>query len=94
MEPEPKYARGGANPTLVKMEYIIGVLKNSEEPISRYRLLSILKSWGHSTGRQSLNAALAFFADQGMVAEGSKGLIWVPEASPQLLEVIRSGKTL
>ncbi len=94
LEPEPRYARRGANPTLEKMEYVIGVLQKSEEPVSRNRMLSVLASWGHSTSRQSLNAALAFFGDQGMVAEGSKGLIWVPEASPELLEVIRNGKTL
>jgi hypothetical protein len=94
VEPEPKYARRGANPTLETMEYVIGVLRNSEEPVSRNRVLSVLSGWGHSTTRQSLNAALAFFGDQGMIAEGSKGLIWVPEASPELLAAVRNGKTL
>ncbi len=94
MEPDPKYARRGANPTLKTMEYVLDILQKSEEPISRNRMLSILAGWGHSTTRQSLNAALAFFGDQGMIAEGSKGLIWVPRASPELLEVIRNGQTL
>lgn len=89
-EPELQYARTGANPTLETMEYIRAALQKTEEPISRNQVLSILKSWGHSTTRQSLNAALAFLGDLGMVAEGSKGLIWVPEASPRLLEIIRS----
>lgn len=91
---EPKYARRGANPTLATMEYVLAVLQKSEEPISRNRLLAVLADWGHSTTRQSLNAALAFFGDQGMIAEGSKGLIWVPEASPELIEVMRKGRTL
>lgn len=90
----PKYARRGANPTLKTIEYALEVLQTAEEPISRNRLLSALADWGHSTTRQSLNAALAFFIDQGMIAEGSKGLIWVPEASPELLDVILKGKTL
>lgn len=93
-EPHPKYARRGANPTLETMEYVLTILQKSEEPISRNRLLSILATWGHSTTRQSLNAALAFFGDQGMIAEGSKGLIWVPEASPEILEMIRRGQRL
>jgi hypothetical protein len=76
------------------MEYVLAVLQKSGGPISRNGLLSILAHWGHSTTRQSLNAVLAFFGDQGMVAEGSKGLIWVPEASPELLEVIRRGHRL
>jgi hypothetical protein len=73
------------------MEYILAALQKSEGPTSRYKLLFTLRQWGHSTTRQSLNVALAFLGDQGMVAEGSKGLIWVPEASPQLLEIIRNG---
>lgn len=93
-EPHPKYSKRGANPTLETMEYVLAVLQKSVGPISRNRLLSILAGWGHSTTRQSLNAVLAFFADQGMVAGGSKGLIWVPEASPELLEVIRRGQRL
>jgi len=41
-----------------------------------------------------LNVALKFLGDQGMVAEGFKGLLWVPEASPELLEAIRKGPRL
>lgn len=92
--PRPKYARPGANPTLETIEYVIGVLQESEEPISRNQILATLARWGHSTTRPSLNAALAFLGDEGMVAEGSKGLIWVPEAGPALLETIRKGPRL
>jgi len=62
--------------------------------MSRSELLSILASWGHSTTRRSLNAALAFLGEQGLFAEGSKGLIHVPAASPELLEAIREGPKL
>jgi len=92
--PRLRYARKGANPTLETIEYVLGALQKSEEPISRNQVLATLARWGHSTTRPSLNAALAFLGDEGMVAEGSKGLIWVPEASSQLLEAIRKGPHL
>jgi hypothetical protein len=44
--------------------------------------------------RQTLNVVIRYLAADGSVAEGSKGLIWVPEASPQLAEAIRKGRTL
>lgn len=92
--PRPKYAKPGANPTLETIEYVLAGLRGAEGPISRNRLLATLARWGHSTTRQSLNAAIAFLGDQAMVAEGSKGLVWVPQASPQLLEAIRQGPRL
>jgi len=92
--PRLKYARPGANPTLETIEYVLAALQKSGEPVSRNRLLATLARWGHSTTRPSLNAALAFLGDEGMVAEGSKGLIWVPEASQELLEAIRKGPRL
>jgi hypothetical protein len=92
--PRPRYARPGANPTLETIEYVLAALQKTGGPVSRNRLLATLGEWGHSTTRQSLNAALNFLGDQGMIAEGSKGLIWVPEASPDLLEAIRKGPRL
>ena len=92
--PRPKYAKSGANPTLETIEYVLAALEKAEGPISRNTLLATLAQWGHSTTRQSLNAAIAFLGGQGMVAEGSKGLIWVPEASPELLDAIRKGPRL
>src|SRR3989304_177584 len=84
--PAPKYARPGANPTLETIEYVLAALQNAVAPVSRNGLLATPAAWGHSTTRQNLNVALDFLSDQGMVAEGSKGLLWVPEASPELLE--------
>ena len=92
--PQPQFARTGANPTLRTLEYIRAALRMAREPVSRNRLLDTLASWGHSTTRQSLNAALGFLAEDGSVAEGSKGLIFVPEASGALLEAIRKGRRL
>src|SRR3990172_10200915 len=92
--PRQKYGRRGANPTLKTIEYVLAALQKAEGPISRNKILATLSRWGHSTTRPSLNAALAFLGDEGMVAEGSKGLVWVPEASPQLLEAVRTGPRL
>lgn len=87
--PTPKYARPGANPTLETIEYVVAALQRAAGPVSRNGLLATLARWGHSTTRQNLNVALGFLGGQGMVAEGSKGLLWVPEASPELLDAIR-----
>lgn len=92
--PKSKFARPGANPTLATLELIRSALRNAGGPVSRNQLLERLASWGHSTTRQSLNAAIGFLAQDGSIAEGSKGLIWVPEASGTLLDAIRSGKRL
>ena len=92
--PRPRYAKPGANPTLETIEYVLAALKRAGGPVSRNRLLATLGDWGHSTTRQSLNATVNFLGDQGMIAEGSKGLIWVPEASQELLEAIHKGPRL
>ena len=88
------FAKPGANPTLESIEYVRKALETADGPVSRNQLLATLAEWGHSTTRQSLNAALAFLDDIGRIAEGDKGMIWVPEASPQLREIIRKGRSL
>lgn len=92
--PKPVYARRGANPTLETLEYVRKALQSADDPISRNGLLAVLREWGHSTSRQSLNAAIEFYGDMGMIAEGSKGLIWVPEISDALWEAVRKGQRL
>ena len=92
--PKLKYAKIGANPTLETIEYVMDILKSNDMPISRNFILKTLHEWKHSTTRQSLNAAISFLGDGGMIAEGKKGLIWVPEAPSQLLETIQKGKRL
>ena len=92
--PQLEFARPGANPTLESIEYIRAVLRRAEEPISRNRVLHVLAAWSHSMSRQSLNAVIDFLAADGSVAEGSKGLIWVPEASPKLAAAISKARRL
>ena len=88
------FAKRGANPTLQTLEYVRKALQTADGPISRNRLLETLGKWGHSTSRQSLNAAIEFYGDMAMIAEGSKGLIWVPEMSNALWEATRKGQRL
>jgi hypothetical protein len=92
--PHLEFARPGANPTLESIEYIRYILRGADEPLSRNDILRILAGWSHSMGRQSLNAVIHFLAADGSVAEGSKGLIWVPQASPRLAEAIQKGRRL
>ena len=92
--PALRFARPGANPTLETVEYVESALRQTGKPVSRNQMLAILASWGHSTTRQSLNAILAFLGAQGVIAEGSKGLIYVPTASPALRKAIREGARL
>ncbi len=84
----PRFARLGANPTLEMIEYIRSALIAAGEPLSRNQLLQILAAWGHMTTRRSLNAALSFFAEDGIVSEGRKGVVWVPAASEELLRQV------
>lgn len=92
--PLPEFARPGANPTLESIEYVRSILRDADAPVSRNEIQRILSGWSHSMGRQSLNAVIKFLAADGSVAEGSKGLIWVPEASPQLAAAIRKARSL
>jgi hypothetical protein len=92
--PPLEFARPGANPTLESIEYIRAILRSAEEPLSRNEILRALSDWSHSMTRQSLNAALSFLAADGSIAEGSKGLIWVPEASPALVTALSKSRSL
>jgi len=92
--PALEFARPGANPTLESIEYVRAILRTAELPVSRNEILRTLAAWSHSMSRQSLNAAINFLAADGSVAEGSKGLVWVPEAPPKLLAAIEGGRPL
>ena len=92
--PRTEFASPGANPTLETIEYVRAILRQAEAPISRNEILRTLSAWNHSTTRKSLNAAIDFMGADGNVAEGSKGLIWVPEASGSVAEAIRQGHRL
>lgn len=90
--PHSLFAKPRANPTLEAIEYLRAALQESGGPASRNQLLERLATWGHSTTRQSLNATLEFLEADGNVAEGSKGIIWIPTASRELQEIVRTGE--
>ena len=92
--PPLEYAKPGANPTLRSIEYVRAIFRKTETPINRNLILRTLARWGHSTTRQSLNSIIAFLESEGAVVEGSKGLVWVPNASGKLAEVIDKGRRL
>jgi len=92
--PQIEYARPGANPTLETIELIRAALRESEAPLSRNSILIRLSSWGHSTSRPTLNAALGFLGDEGHTIEGSKGIVWVSDASVKLRAEIQKGHPL
>jgi len=92
--PPLEFARPGANPTLESIEYVRSILRSADGPLSRDAIQRILAGWSHAMGRQSLNAAISFLASDGSVAEGSKGLIWVPAVSRQLASSIEKARSL
>jgi len=92
--PALEFARPGANPTLESIEYVRAIFKEAEIPVSRNQVLRVLANWGHSMTRQSLNSIIDFLGAEGAIAEGSKGLIWVPNATGKLAEAIDKGRRL
>lgn len=90
----PRIARPGANPTLALVEVIRDALRRIGEPVSRNWLLAQLAAWGHATNRPTLNAALRHLMEEGSVGEGTKGIIFIPEARGTVLESILKGRKL
>lgn len=87
--PKPEFAGRGANPTLLKIELIRAALQRANGPLSRNQLKAQMSAWGHGLGGPTLNAALAFLVDEGVVVEGSKGFQWATPAEGRILETIR-----
>jgi hypothetical protein len=92
--PRLEFGRPGANPTVGTVELIRSALRRADGPIPRNELLHQLAVWGHSTSRPKLKAAIRSLAADGAIVEGSKRLIWVPEAFGSLRDAIRIGPRL
>lgn len=89
----PRPARiDGRGPTLAKINEIETILRSAEGPISVNEIIRRMKA--KEVDRKSVNLAIAHLARFGVVVTGSKGVLWVPPASPQLLRAIRNGKRL
>jgi len=92
--PRLRFARRGANPTLEMIEYVRAALVAAAEPVSRNQLLRVLAEWQHATTRRTLNAILQFFGAHGLLEEGPRGVLWVPTATPAMLQAFRAGRRL
>jgi len=90
--PRLRHARRGANPSLEMIEYVRAALVAAAEPVSRNHLLRVLAEWRHTTTRRSLNAILSFFLAHGLVEEGPRGVLWLPNATPQTVQALRAGR--
>jgi len=75
-------------------ELVQSLLEEAGIPVSRNWLLERLKHSGHSTTRSRLNRALSHYFKLGLAVEGSKGVQWTHNSSPELLLAIAKGKRL
>jgi hypothetical protein len=89
--PMPPAVRG-RGPTVATLNEIERILRKADGPIS----LNEVKRRMHakSVPHHTVRMAVDHFARFGLVVEGSKGVLWVPEASVHLLKAIRGGKRL
>jgi hypothetical protein len=76
------------------IEYVRAALLAAGEPVSRNHLLRVLAEWNHTTTRRSLNAILAFFQGHDLVEEGPRGVLWIPTATPAMVQALRAGKRI
>jgi hypothetical protein len=75
-------------------ELVQSILEEAGLPVSRNWLLARLHRLGHSTSRPRLNRILSHYFQLGLAVEGSKGLQWTHNMSPQLLYALANGKRL
>jgi hypothetical protein len=79
---------------LSTVELVQSILEDEGIPVSRNWILAKLKQEGHSTTRPRLNRILNHYFRLGLAVEGSKGVQWTHNSSPQLLYAIATGKRL
>jgi hypothetical protein len=79
---------------LATVEVVQSILERASVPVSRNWLLERLREEGRATTRPRLNRALTYFFDLGVAVEGSKGVQWTHNSSPQLLYALAVGKRL
>lgn len=75
-------------------ELIQSLLEAAAIPVSRNWLLERLRQAGHATTRPRLNRALAHYIGLGLAIDGSKGVQWTHNMSPQLIHALAVGKPL
>jgi hypothetical protein len=73
-------------------ELVESLLRDAGIPVSRNWLLDRLRRSGHATTRSRINRVLEHYFRLGLVVEGSKGVQWTHNMSPQLLHALGVGK--
>jgi len=94
MAARARRSSGAVDVNLSTAELVQSILEQAGVPVSRNWLLARLKMSGHSTTRPRLNRVLAHYFELGVAVEGSKGVQWTHNMSPQLLYAVATGKRL
>ncbi len=89
--PMPKRIEG-RGPTLATLNEIERILRKAGEPLSLNEIKRRMRA--KSVQHAAVRMAVDHLGRYGLVVEGSKGVMWVPPASPELEEAVRSGRRL
>ena len=82
----------GHGPTLYTLQEVERVLREAGVPISLNEIKRRLPA--KSVKHDKIRLAVDYLDRLGLVIQGSKGVQWVPSASPKLAEAIRKGRRL
>ncbi|MGP8075008.1 MAG: hypothetical protein ACLP74_08375 [Thermoplasmata archaeon] len=85
-------SRHSLDVNLSTVELVQEVLEHAETPVSRAWLLKELADRGRSTNRPRLNRALRYFFKLGLAVEGTKGVQWTHNLSPNLQHALSVGR--
>jgi hypothetical protein len=94
MAARPEHSRVAVDVNLSTAEFVQELLENAGVPVSRNWILARLKDAGRSTTRPRLNRVLDHYFKLGVAIEGSKGVQWTHNSSPQLLHALAVGRRL
>lgn len=75
-------------PNLKTILTIEDVLKKADLAMSKNELMRRLPK---KIMRQTLNAALSYMEERGLILEGPKGVLWIYNKNPKLMKAIKRG---
>ena len=78
-------------PNLKTVLEVENVIKNSELPLSRYK---ILKKLNNKIMKQTLNVIIDYLDSKGIIYDGTKGIIWTYQEKNKLYKRINRGLEL
>jgi hypothetical protein len=82
----------GRGPTLATVNEVERILRRADGPLSLNEIKRRMRA--KAVQHSAVRATVDHLGRYGLVVEGSKGVMWVPPASPQLEKAIRSGRRL